>query len=66
MGSHVLEFPEIHHTQVAMVGGKRAHLAELSRIEGLNVPAGFCVTTDAFEGIMAEAAEQLERNSLIP
>src|SRR5437016_2859313 len=55
MGSHVLGFPEIDHTQVAVVGGKGAHLGELSRIEGLRVPAGFCVTTDAFERIMAEA-----------
>src|SRR5437016_9882101 len=55
MGSHVLGFPEIDHTQVAVVGGKGAHLGELSRIEGLRVPAGFCVTTDAFQRIMAEA-----------
>jgi len=41
--------------QVAVVGGKGAHLGELSRIEGIRVPAGFCVTTDAFRRIMAEA-----------
>src|SRR6266542_2206711 len=55
MGRYVLEFQEIDQTQVAVVGGKGAHLGELSRIEGLRVPAGFCVTTDAFERIMAEA-----------
>jgi len=38
-----------------VVGGKGAHLGELSRIEGIRVPAGFCVTTDAFRRIMAEA-----------
>src|SRR5256714_8771717 len=55
MGRHVLDFQEIDQTQVAVVGGKGAHLGELSRIEGLRVPAGFCVTTDAFQRIMAEA-----------
>src|SRR5438105_9998125 len=55
MGSYVLGFQEIDQTQVAIVGGKGAHLGELSRIEGIRVPAGFCVTTDAFRRIMAEA-----------
>src|SRR5437660_7422212 len=55
MGSCVLGFQEIDQTQVAIVGGKGAHLGELSRIEGIRVPAGFCVTTDAFRRIMAEA-----------
>ena len=55
MGCYVLSFEEIDQTQVAFVGGKGAHLGELSRIEGIRVPAGFCVTTDAFRRIMAEA-----------
>ncbi|HEX6902857.1 MAG TPA: rifamycin-inactivating phosphotransferase [Thermoanaerobaculia bacterium] len=55
MGCYVLDFQEIDQTRVALVGGKGAHLGELSRIEGLRVPAGFCVTTDAFQRIMAEA-----------
>src|SRR6059058_1056710 len=66
MGSYVLGFQEIDQTQVAVVGGKGAHLGELSRIEGIRVPAGFCVTTDAFRRIMAEAPsidERLDRLS---
>ena len=55
MGSYVLGLQEIDQTQVAVVGGKGAHLGELSRIEGIRVPAGFCVTTDAFRRIMADA-----------
>src|ERR671930_371388 len=55
MGCYVLGFEEIDRTQVAVAGGKGAHLGELSRIEGLRVPAGFCVTTDAFQRIIAEA-----------
>ncbi|RKR86806.1 pyruvate,water dikinase [Micromonospora pisi] len=52
---YVLDLSEVDGTQVAVVGGKGAHLGELSRIEGIRVPAGFCVTTDAFRRIMAEA-----------
>jgi pyruvate,water dikinase len=66
MGSYVLGLQEIDQTQVAVVGGKGAHLGELSRIEGIRVPAGFCVTTDAFRRIMAEAPsidERLDRLS---
>src|SRR5213596_2536846 len=55
MGCYVLDFQEIDQTHVAVVGGKGAHLGELSRIDVLRVPAGFCVTTDAFQRIMAEA-----------
>ena len=52
---YVLDLQEVDETQVAVVGGKGAHLGGLSRIEGIRVPAGFCVTTDAFRRIMAEA-----------
>ena len=55
MGRYVLGFEEVDRTQVAVVGGKGAHLGELSRIEGIRVPAGFCVTTDAYRLIIAEA-----------
>lgn len=47
MGCYVLDFQEIDQTQLAVVGGKGAYLAELARIEGIRVPSGFCVTTDA-------------------
>jgi rifampicin phosphotransferase len=68
MGSYVLGFQEIDETQIAVVGGKGAHLGELSRIEGIRVPAGFCVTTDAFQRIMAEAPsidDRLDRLSCL-
>jgi rifampicin phosphotransferase len=64
---YVLGFHKIDQTQIAIVGGKGANLGELSRIEGIRVPAGFCVTTDAFRRTMAEAPsidkriEQLSR-----
>src|SRR3954468_14555576 len=38
---YVLGFQEIDETQVPVVGGKGAHLAELWRVEGIRVPPGF-------------------------
>ena len=55
MGRYVMGFQDIDQPQVAVVGGKGAHLGELSRIEGSCVPAGFCVTTEAFQRILAQA-----------
>ncbi|MFC3897515.1 rifamycin-inactivating phosphotransferase [Lentzea rhizosphaerae] len=52
MGSFVLDLREIDRTHLATCGGKGAHLGELSRIDGVRVPPGFCVTTDAFERFM--------------
>src|SRR3990170_2116547 len=55
MGSYVVGLRESDQTQVEVVGGKGAHLGELSRIQGIRVPAGYCVTTDAFRRIMEDA-----------
>jgi rifampicin phosphotransferase len=66
MGNYVLDLEEIDATKVALAGGKGAHLGELSRIGGVRVPAGFCVTTDAFRRIVATAPlidEQLDQVS---
>ncbi|MEJ8651682.1 rifamycin-inactivating phosphotransferase [Streptomyces sp. MS1.AVA.3] len=52
---YVWDLQEVDETKVAVVGGKGAHLGGLSRIEGIRVPGGFCVTTDAFRRIMAKA-----------
>ncbi|WP_405861884.1 phosphoenolpyruvate synthase [Streptomyces sp. NBC_00090] len=58
---YVRDLQEVDETQVAVVGGKGAHLGGLSRIEGIRVPGGFCVTTDAFRRMMAEAPSIDER-----
>lgn len=58
---HVLDLQDVD--DVALVGGKGAHLGELSRIEGIRVPPGFCVTTDAFRGIAASIEGQLDELS---
>jgi rifampicin phosphotransferase len=51
----VVGLHEVDQMQVAVVGGKGAHLGVLSRIDGIGVPAGFCVTTHAFQRIVAQA-----------
>ncbi len=63
---YVVGLAELDRTQVAVVGGKGAALGELSRIEGIRVPPGFCVTTHAFRRIVAQAPaidDQLDRLS---
>ena len=58
---YVLGLQAIDETQVALVGGKGAHLGELSRIDGIRVPPGFCVTTEAFRRIIADASSLDDR-----
>ncbi|WP_280299615.1 rifamycin-inactivating phosphotransferase [Nocardia neocaledoniensis] len=53
--AYVLDFGDIDRTQVAMVGGKGANLGELARVDGVAVPDGFCVTTEAFAATVAAA-----------
>ena len=49
MGSLVLGFQEIEKSQLWLVGGKGVNLGELSKIQGIQVPEGFCVTTVGFQ-----------------
>ncbi|MGX5499663.1 phosphoenolpyruvate synthase [Bacillus wiedmannii] len=49
MSSFVLDFQEIENTQLALVGGKGLNLGELSSVQGIQVPEGFCVTTVGYE-----------------
>ncbi|AFH62958.2 phosphoenolpyruvate synthase [Paenibacillus caseinilyticus] len=56
MTSLVLGFQEMDKTQLLLVGGKGLNLGELSKIEGIQVPEGFCVTTAGYQ----KAIEQNE------
>ncbi|MEU1393470.1 MULTISPECIES: rifamycin-inactivating phosphotransferase [unclassified Nonomuraea] len=49
----MLEFGQINAANLADVGGKGVALGELSRIDGIRVPDGFCVTTDAFQRVVS-------------
>ncbi|MCL1475361.1 phosphoenolpyruvate synthase [Argonema antarcticum] len=54
MSSFVLGFQDIDRTKIAIVGGKGANLGELTKIEGILVPDGFCISTEAFRRIIDE------------
>lgn len=56
MSSYVLGFQDIDKTKLMVVGGKGANLGELSRIEGILVPDGFCISTEAFKRIIGETS----------
>jgi rifampicin phosphotransferase len=68
MSSYVLGFQDIDKTKLMVVGGKGANLGELSRIEGIRVPEGFCISTEAFKRIIGETPvikELLHKLSLL-
>ena len=68
MSSYVLGFQDIDKTKIMVVGGKGANLGELSRIEGIRVPDGFCISTEAFKRIIGETSsinELLDQLSLL-
>ncbi|MBF5028872.1 phosphoenolpyruvate synthase [Micromonospora sp. ANENR4] len=63
-GRYVWQLHEVDETRIAAVGGKGAHLGALTRLGGVRVPPGFCVTTDAFRLAVARTpalAGPLER-----
>ncbi len=49
--TYVISFQEIDRSMSLLAGGKGANLGELSRIEGIQVPEGFCITTEAYKEI---------------
>jgi rifampicin phosphotransferase len=51
MNTYVLCFQEIDKTKFMVAGGKGANLGELCRLKGIQVPEGFCVTTEAYKKI---------------
>src|SRR5579872_5566935 len=68
MSSFVLGFQDIDKTKLMVVGGKGANLGELSKIEGIHVPDGFCISSEDFKRIMGETPsmnELLDQLSLL-
>ncbi len=48
---------EINRGQISLVGGKAVNLGELTKVDGIIVPTGFCVTTHAFVTFMAQSPD---------
>ncbi|MFN6539148.1 MAG: phosphoenolpyruvate synthase [Nostoc sp. EkiNYC01] len=68
MSSFVLCFQDIDKTKLNVVGGKGANLGELTKIEGIYVPDGFCISTEAFKRTIGQTSsinELLDRLSLL-
>jgi rifampicin phosphotransferase len=68
MKSFVFDLHEVDKTKLQLVGGKGANLGELTRIEGIRVPDGFCVSTEAFKRIFEETpliSDLLDQLSLL-
>lgn len=57
MSTYVLSFQEIDSTKLMLAGGKGANLGELSGMEGIRVPDGFCITTEAYKKITGNNRE---------
>jgi pyruvate,water dikinase len=68
MSSYVFGFQDIGKTKLEVFGGKGANLGELSQIDGIRVPDGFCISTEAFKRIIEETPsinELLEKLQLL-
>jgi pyruvate,water dikinase len=60
---------EINRGQISLVGGKAVNLGELTKVDGIIVPTGFCVTTHAFVASMAhspDVAAAVDRLDALP
>ncbi|WP_198666913.1 rifamycin-inactivating phosphotransferase [Taibaiella helva] len=67
--AYIMDIRATYPAEDRLLGGKGANLAALSAIESIEVPAGFCITTAAFEqvigslpqvGILLEQLAQLK------
>jgi phosphoenolpyruvate synthase/pyruvate phosphate dikinase len=65
MTSDLIRLDRLGGRDAALAGGKGANLGELTRIAGVRVPPGFCVSTEAFRRVMTAAPvdELLDRLS---
>jgi pyruvate,water dikinase len=52
----MLDLQDIDKTKLMLVGGKGANLGELTRIEGIHVPDGFCISTEASTSIIGKTS----------
>lgn len=68
IGKTIPMAPDSYREKIQLVGGKGANLAELARIDGIHVPDGFCISTEAFKRIIGETpliSELLDQLSLL-
>ncbi len=49
MSTFILPFHVITKASISITGGKAANLGELAKIPAIQVPPGFCITTEAYK-----------------
>jgi rifampicin phosphotransferase len=59
--TYVMNLERVDRNDIADAGAKGAHLGELMRIDGIRVPGGFCVTTDAFARALTQMPSIADR-----
>lgn len=52
MNPYVLEIKAVDQSKLSTAGGKGANLGALTKLEGIHVPDGFCVTTEAYNRLI--------------
>ncbi|KGK82239.1 phosphoenolpyruvate synthase [Clostridium sp. HMP27] len=57
MKPYILTFNEIDKTKLMIVGGKGLNLGQLSKVDGISVPDGFCITTKAYKKFIDNNAD---------
>jgi phosphoenolpyruvate synthase/pyruvate phosphate dikinase len=68
MSSFVVGLQDIDKSELLVAGGKGANLGEISKIEGIRVPGGFCISAEAFKRTIGETSsidELLDELSLL-
>ncbi|TEB15847.1 Phosphoenolpyruvate synthase [Pelotomaculum sp. FP] len=55
--NYVMYFDELNKSSLASAGGKGANLGELFHAPGIQVPAGFCITTAAYMDFVGKSPE---------
>src|SRR5438309_3179022 len=68
MSSFVVGFQDVDKSKLLVAGGKGANLGEISKIEGIRVPDGFCISAEAFKRSIGETSsidELLDHLSLL-
>jgi len=51
---YVIELLNTDKTMISQVGGKGANLGELSKLEGIRVPSGICISVEAYNRIIED------------
>jgi phosphoenolpyruvate synthase/pyruvate phosphate dikinase len=56
MSPFVVDLRDIDRSKLLVAGGKGANLGEISKIEGIRVPGGFCISAEAFKRSIGETS----------